>query len=175
MWCPTHSSGISLGWLRTFGNVWKRLGNCTRPPAVRSCPHSYPVRPNLSPVRLCHQDGTHRNIKKRVTTVVSLLPVILETPSELATPMRRGLLPGQRVVRLAAERRTRTGRVCDVHLVGCRCRSICRRRYSLVTHGVLNFGLPRSSIQPLQWYEALVLSISSFHGRGLLPASSESG
>jgi hypothetical protein len=38
--------------------------------------------------------------------------------------------------------------------------------YGLATHGVLTFGLPRSQIQPLQWYEALVLSISSFHGRG---------
>ncbi|MGO8947744.1 MAG: pentapeptide repeat-containing protein, partial [Ktedonobacterales bacterium] len=38
--------------------------------------------------------------------------------------------------------------------------------YGLATHGVLTFGLPRSSIEPLQWYEALVLSISSFHGRG---------
>ncbi|MGO8946875.1 MAG: pentapeptide repeat-containing protein [Ktedonobacterales bacterium] len=38
--------------------------------------------------------------------------------------------------------------------------------YGLATHGILTFGLPRSSIQPLQWYEALVLSISSFHGRG---------
>ncbi len=40
------------------------------------------------------------------------------------------------------------------------------------THGLLTFGLPRSSIQPLQWYEALVLSISSFHGRGLQPVQS---
>ena len=38
--------------------------------------------------------------------------------------------------------------------------------YGLATHGILTFGLARSSIQPLQWYEALVLSISSFHGRG---------
>jgi hypothetical protein len=38
--------------------------------------------------------------------------------------------------------------------------------YGLATHGVLTFDLPRSSIQPLQWYEALVLSFSSFHGRG---------
>jgi hypothetical protein len=34
------------------------------------------------------------------------------------------------------------------------------------THGVLSFGLPASHIQPLEWYEALVLSVSSFHGRG---------
>lgn len=38
--------------------------------------------------------------------------------------------------------------------------------YGLATHGVLTFGLAPSSIKPLQWYEALVLSISSFHGRG---------
>jgi uncharacterized protein YjbI with pentapeptide repeats len=38
--------------------------------------------------------------------------------------------------------------------------------YSLATQGVLTFGLPPSQFQPLQWYEALVLSISSFHGRG---------
>jgi Pentapeptide repeats (8 copies) len=38
--------------------------------------------------------------------------------------------------------------------------------YGLAAHGVLTFGLAPSSIQPLQWYEALVLSISSFHGRG---------
>jgi uncharacterized protein YjbI with pentapeptide repeats len=38
--------------------------------------------------------------------------------------------------------------------------------YGLATQGLLTFGLAPSSIQPLQWYEALVLSISSFHGRG---------
>jgi uncharacterized protein YjbI with pentapeptide repeats len=38
--------------------------------------------------------------------------------------------------------------------------------YSLATQGVLTFGLAPSQLQPLQWYEALVLSISSFHGRG---------
>jgi hypothetical protein len=38
--------------------------------------------------------------------------------------------------------------------------------YSLATHGIFTFGLAPSSIKPLQWYEALVLSISSFHGRG---------
>jgi uncharacterized protein YjbI with pentapeptide repeats len=38
--------------------------------------------------------------------------------------------------------------------------------YGLATHGTLTFGLVPSSIKPLQWYEALVLSISSFHGRG---------
>jgi uncharacterized protein YjbI with pentapeptide repeats len=38
--------------------------------------------------------------------------------------------------------------------------------YGLATHGVLTFGLPPSQLQPLPWYEALVLSISSFHGRG---------
>jgi hypothetical protein len=38
--------------------------------------------------------------------------------------------------------------------------------YGLATNEVLTFGLPPSSIHPLQWYEALVLSISAFHGRG---------
>ncbi|HEV2461986.1 MAG TPA: pentapeptide repeat-containing protein, partial [Ktedonobacterales bacterium] len=38
--------------------------------------------------------------------------------------------------------------------------------YALATHGQLTFGLPPSQLQPLTWYEALVLSISSFHGRG---------
>ena len=38
--------------------------------------------------------------------------------------------------------------------------------YGLATHGLLTFGLSPSSIRPLHWYEALVLSISSFHGRG---------
>jgi uncharacterized protein YjbI with pentapeptide repeats len=41
--------------------------------------------------------------------------------------------------------------------------------YTWTTHGVLTFGLPPSGFQPLAWYEALVLSISSFHGRGFLP------
>ena len=38
--------------------------------------------------------------------------------------------------------------------------------YFQATHGALTFGLPRSQVQPLVWYEALVLSVSSFHGRG---------
>jgi uncharacterized protein YjbI with pentapeptide repeats len=38
--------------------------------------------------------------------------------------------------------------------------------YFAATHGVLTFGLPHSQVQPLAWYEALVLSVSSFHGRG---------
>ena len=42
--------------------------------------------------------------------------------------------------------------------------------YLLVTHGTPLFGLyqPASS-HPLQWYEALVLSVASFHGRGFFP------
>jgi pentapeptide repeat protein len=38
--------------------------------------------------------------------------------------------------------------------------------YWRATHGLLTFGLHPSEIQPLEWYEALILSISSFHGRG---------
>ncbi|HEX6796980.1 MAG TPA: pentapeptide repeat-containing protein [Ktedonobacterales bacterium] len=38
--------------------------------------------------------------------------------------------------------------------------------YFQATHGALTFGLPPSHVQPLAWYEALVLSVSSFHGRG---------
>lgn len=38
--------------------------------------------------------------------------------------------------------------------------------YAQATHGLLTFGLPPSQVQPLAWYEALVLSVSSFHGRG---------
>lgn len=38
--------------------------------------------------------------------------------------------------------------------------------YFQATHGALTFGLPPSQVQPLSWYEALVLSVSSFHGRG---------
>jgi hypothetical protein len=41
--------------------------------------------------------------------------------------------------------------------------------YVWATHGVLSFGLAPSQFQPLPWYEALVLSVSSFHGRGFLP------
>ena len=39
--------------------------------------------------------------------------------------------------------------------------------YFTVTHGINLFGISlQSGLSPLQWYEALVLSISSFHGRG---------
>ena len=42
--------------------------------------------------------------------------------------------------------------------------------YLQVTHGVPLFGLHESvGTQPLQWYEALVLSVASFHGRGFFP------
>jgi hypothetical protein len=43
--------------------------------------------------------------------------------------------------------------------------------YLLLTHGTPLFGLHEpASTHPLQWYEALVLSIASFHGRGFFPA-----
>jgi hypothetical protein len=38
--------------------------------------------------------------------------------------------------------------------------------YFQATHSALIFGLHPSQVPPLQWYEALVLSISAFHGRG---------
>jgi hypothetical protein len=38
--------------------------------------------------------------------------------------------------------------------------------YFQATHGVLTFGLSASHVPPPQWYEALVLSVSAFHGRG---------
>jgi Pentapeptide repeats (8 copies) len=42
--------------------------------------------------------------------------------------------------------------------------------YLLVTHGTPLFGLYEPvSGHPLQWYEALVLSMASFHGRGFFP------
>jgi hypothetical protein len=41
--------------------------------------------------------------------------------------------------------------------------------YYSATRSVLTFGLHPSQFQPLTWYEALVLSVSSFHGRGFLP------
>ena len=42
--------------------------------------------------------------------------------------------------------------------------------YVQVTHGVPLFGLSEPhNTQPLQWYEALVLSLASFHGRGFFP------
>jgi hypothetical protein len=42
--------------------------------------------------------------------------------------------------------------------------------YLLVTHGTPVFGLHEpAGTHPLQWYEALVFSITSFHGRGFFP------
>ena len=42
--------------------------------------------------------------------------------------------------------------------------------YVQVTHGVPFFGLREPhGTQALQWYEALVLSLASFHGRGFFP------
>jgi hypothetical protein len=38
--------------------------------------------------------------------------------------------------------------------------------YLLAGNGLLTFGLPQSQLQGLPWYEALILSVSSFHGRG---------
>lgn len=38
--------------------------------------------------------------------------------------------------------------------------------YVQATHGVLTSGLHPSQVPLLQWYEALVLSISAFHGCG---------
>ncbi len=47
--------------------------------------------------------------------------------------------------------------------------------YLLASNGWLTFGLPRSTVHPLQWYEAVVLSVSSFHGRGFFqPVQSSS-
>ncbi len=37
--------------------------------------------------------------------------------------------------------------------------------FAFAAHGRLRLGLPRSQLQPLTWYEALVLSISFFQGR----------
>jgi len=39
-------------------------------------------------------------------------------------------------------------------------------RFFLAGNGWLTFGLPASQYQNLPWYEALILSVSSFHGRG---------
>jgi hypothetical protein len=36
----------------------------------------------------------------------------------------------------------------------------------LAGNGLLTFGLPPSQYTSLPWYEALILSVSSFHGRG---------
>jgi uncharacterized protein YjbI with pentapeptide repeats len=41
--------------------------------------------------------------------------------------------------------------------------------YLAASYDILTFGLPPSSFSKLAWYEALVLSVSSFHGRGFLP------
>ncbi len=41
--------------------------------------------------------------------------------------------------------------------------------YSWASTGLLTLGLSPSHIGQLPWYEALVLSVSSFHGRGFLP------
>ncbi len=38
--------------------------------------------------------------------------------------------------------------------------------YLVATNGLLGFGAGTTQVQPLQWYEALVLSVSAFHGRG---------
>jgi hypothetical protein len=38
--------------------------------------------------------------------------------------------------------------------------------YALAAQGLLTFGLAPSQLTALPWYEALVLSVSSFHGRG---------
>jgi hypothetical protein len=39
--------------------------------------------------------------------------------------------------------------------------------YLQATHGWVPFGLPAASaLAPLPWYEALILSVSAFHGRG---------
>lgn len=38
--------------------------------------------------------------------------------------------------------------------------------YFAVTNGLFTFGSVATTTQPLQWYEAVILSISAFHGRG---------
>jgi hypothetical protein len=38
--------------------------------------------------------------------------------------------------------------------------------YLATTNGLLTFGTGPTTTQPLQWYEALILSISAFHGHG---------
>jgi uncharacterized protein YjbI with pentapeptide repeats len=48
--------------------------------------------------------------------------------------------------------------------------------YLQVTHGAPLFGLHEpAGTQPLQWYEALILSVASFHGRGFFPQGSSLG
>ncbi len=41
--------------------------------------------------------------------------------------------------------------------------------YVWASHGLITLGLPPSRVQPLAWYEGLILSVSSFHGRGFQP------
>jgi uncharacterized protein YjbI with pentapeptide repeats len=41
--------------------------------------------------------------------------------------------------------------------------------FYMASRGVVTFGLHPSGFGHLAWYEALVLSVSSFHGRGFLP------
>jgi hypothetical protein len=38
--------------------------------------------------------------------------------------------------------------------------------YFAATNSLLGFGAGATQVQPLHWYEALVLSVSAFHGRG---------
>lgn len=40
------------------------------------------------------------------------------------------------------------------------------------SHGWFSLGLPPTHVQPLAWYEGLILSVSSFHGRGFQPFQS---
>jgi hypothetical protein len=41
--------------------------------------------------------------------------------------------------------------------------------YLAVSRSLFLLGLPKPGIAPLHWYEALMLSVSSFHGRGFFP------
>ena len=41
--------------------------------------------------------------------------------------------------------------------------------YVWASNRFVTLGLPPSHVQPLFWYEALILSVSSFHGRGFQP------
>ncbi len=41
--------------------------------------------------------------------------------------------------------------------------------YVWASNSLITLGLPPSHVQPLAWYEALILSVSSFHGRGFQP------
>jgi uncharacterized protein YjbI with pentapeptide repeats len=38
--------------------------------------------------------------------------------------------------------------------------------YLLTSHGLIGFGMPLTGVKPLLWYQAIILSISAFHGRG---------